>query len=318
MSKGSPKHPSNPKAATPTSDATIIDRLAPAWLLPYLKLARIDRPIGTWLLLFPCWWSLALAELTQRQIIPNPDKLILFALGAIAMRGAGCTWNDIIDRKYDAKVARTANRPLPSGAVSVPQAVAFGVFLSLIGLAVLLSFNRFTVFLAIASLALVAIYPFMKRLTDWPQLVLGLGFNWGALVGWASVTGNLSAAPLALYAGAVAWTLGYDTIYAHQDRDDDIKAGLRSSAIRLGAATPTWVAGFYGVAVLFWAIAGWIAGTGVAFVIGLGLVAAHFAWQVQTLDINNGSNCLARFCSNRTVGLIVFIAIVADMVLRAS
>lgn len=284
-----------------------------AKLKPFIELARIDRPIGTWLLLFPCWWSLALAELTAGQVVPNPDYLLLFVIGAFVMRGAGCTWNDIVDRNYDAQVARTATRPIPAGKVSVAQAVIFAVVLSLIGLAVLLSFNRFTVVLAISSLALVAIYPFAKRHTHWPQLVLGLGFNWGALVGWSAVTGSLSAPPLILYAGSVAWTLGYDTIYAHQDRKDDIKVGVKSTAIRFGAATPTWVSAFYALAILLWGLAGWLAGAQHALFAGLAVAAAHFVWQVRTLDINVAANCLVRFKSNRTIGIIVFVAICAEL-----
>ena len=286
------------------------------WLQPYFKLARVDRPIGTWLILFPCWWSLALAELSTRQVVPNPNYLLLFLLGAFVMRGAGCTWNDIVDRDYDAKVQRTAGRPIPAGQVTVLQAVAFAVFLSLIGLAVLLSFNRFTILLAIASLVLVVAYPFSKRYTYWPQLVLGLAFNWGALVGWSSVTGSLSLAPLALYAGAIAWTLGYDTIYAHQDREDDVKIGVKSTAIKFGKDTQRWLTGFYALAIALWALAGWIVGAQHIYFIGLAIAALHFAWQIQTLDINNADNCLARFKSNRTIGIIVFLAICAEMMLN--
>lgn len=284
------------------------------WLQPYFQLARVDRPIGTWLILFPCWWSLALAEFAARQVIPNPNYLLLFLLGAFVMRGAGCTWNDIVDRDYDAKVQRTATRPIPAGLVTVPNAIAFAVVLSLIGLAVLLSFNRFTIGLAIASLILVIAYPFAKRFTYWPQLVLGLAFNWGALVGWSSVTGSLSAAPLALYAGAVAWTLGYDTIYAHQDREDDVKIGVKSTAIKFGTNTPRWLTGFYALAITLWAIAGWLAGTKNLFFVGLAIAALHFAWQIRTLDIDDADNCLKRFKSNRTIGIIVFLVICAEMI----
>lgn len=280
---------------------------------PFLDLARFDRPIGTWLLLFPCWWSLALAELSLGQVIPNPNSLLLFVIGAFAMRGAGCTWNDIVDRDYDAKVARTASRPIPSGKVTIPQALIFACVLSLIGLMVLLTFNTFTIGLAIASLALVFAYPFAKRFTNWPQLVLGLGFNWGALVGWASATGSLNTAPLVLYAGCVAWTLGYDTIYAHQDREDDLKIGVKSTAIRLAEATPTWIAVFYALAIGLWGLAAWMAGAKTIFFAGLLLAAVHFAWQVRTLDINDATNCLRRFQSNRTIGVIVFLALVGEL-----
>lgn len=286
------------------------------WLKPYFNLARIDRPIGTWLLLFPCWWSLGLAELSAGQVVPNPNYLLLFVIGAFVMRGAGCTWNDIVDRDYDAKVKRTASRPIPSGQVSVTQAMIFAVLLSLIGLGVLLSFNRFTIVLAISSLVLVAIYPFAKRYTHWPQLVLGLGFNWGALVGWSAATGNLSAAPLVLYAGSIAWTLGYDTIYAHQDRADDLKIGVNSTAIRFGKQTKKWVGGFYALAIFLWAVAGWLAGARSVYFLGLLFASFQFSWQVNTLNINHAANCLERFKSNRTIGIILFVAIVAEMLLQ--
>lgn len=273
----------------------------------------MDRPIGTWLLLFPCWWSLALAELSRGQVIPNPIYLLLFVIGAFVMRGAGCTWNDIVDRDIDAKVARTASRPIASGAISVPAAIAFACALSLIGLAVLLNFNQFTIVLAIASLALVLVYPFAKRYTYWPQLVLGLGFNWGALVGWAALTGALVPAPIVLYLGAVCWTLGYDTIYAHQDRSDDLKAGVKSTALRFGEKSKTWIGAFYGFAIVLWGCAGYLAGARSFYFIGLALAAAHFIWQVRTLNINDAKNCLVRFQSNRTIGIIVFVAICAEM-----
>lgn len=286
------------------------------WIKPYLRLARMDRPIGSWLLLFPCWWSLALAELSQGQVVPNPQIMLMFFLGAFVMRGAGCAWNDIVDRDFDAKVARTATRPIPSGQVSVVQALIFAAVLSVIGLLILLTFNTFTVYLAISSLALVAIYPFAKRYTNWPQLVLGLTFNWGALVGWSSVTSQLDAAPLVLYAGCVAWTLGYDTIYAHQDRSDDLDIGIKSTAIHFGEDTVRWVTLFYVVATGLWAIAAWLAGAKHVVYFGLVLMAAHFIWQVRTLEINDPENCLVRFKSNRTIGIIFIAAILAEMALN--
>lgn len=285
----------------------------PSQMQSYLALARVDRPIGSWLLLFPCWWSLALAELSRGQVIPNPTYLLLFVIGAFVMRGAGCTWNDIIDRDIDAKVARTANRPVASGAISVPAAVVFACVLSLIGLAVLLNFNRYTIGLAIASLGLVLIYPFAKRFTYWPQLVLGLGFNWGALVGWTAITGALAPAPIVLYAGAVSWTLGYDTIYAHQDRGDDLKAGVKSTALRFGETSAVWISGFYALALGLWAAAGYLAGARSFFFVGLALAAAHFVWQVRTLNINDAKNCLVRFKSNRTIGIVIFLGICAEL-----
>lgn len=292
-----------------------VDAWAPAVVRPYLRLARFDRPIGSWLLLFPCWWSLGLAEMASGQHWPNPWYGVLFFVGAFAMRGAGCTWNDIVDRDYDAGVARTRSRPIPSGQVSVRQAYAFMAGLLLAGLAVLVQLNAYTIGLAIASLGLVAVYPFMKRFTYWPQLVLGLTFKWGALVGWAASRGSLEWPAVVLYAGCVLWTLGYDTIYAHQDKDDDIALGLKSSAIRLGEATRPWLAGFYAGAVALWTLAGWLAGGGPALMVGLTLAAAHLAWQVATVDIHDPASCLSRFRANRDVGFIVCAGLIADMAL---
>src|SRR5882757_5338783 len=207
-----------------------VDTLAPSWFRPYLRLARADRPIGAWLLLLPCWWSAALAAIATGQPIPDPSHLALFFVGAFVMRGAGCTWNDIVDRDLDAKVARTRSRPIPSGQVSVKAAAVFLVAQALVGLAVLLQFNRFTILVGISSLGIVAIYPLMKRFVSWPQLVLGLAFSWGALMGWAAVFSRLEAPALLLYAGSIAWVIGYDTIYAHQDREDDALIGVKSTA----------------------------------------------------------------------------------------
>lgn len=294
-----------------------VDRWAPAASRPFLRLARADRPIGTWLLLWPCWWSLALAQLTAGQTWPNPWFMALFAIGAFVMRGAGCAYNDYVDREFDAKVERTRNRPIPSGQVSPNQALAFVVALSLIGLAVLVQFNTFTIALGIASLALVMVYPFMKRLTYWPQVILGLTFNWGALVGWAAVYGSLSAAPVLLYAGAVAWTVAYDTIYAHQDKEDDLMLGLKSTAIRFGDNTVAWLSGLYAAAVVLWLAAAVFAGAGIATYTALAFIAAHFTWQVTTLDCSDGDNCLKRFKSNRDVGIALFAGLLAEMALSA-
>src|SRR5215216_8011316 len=225
-----------------------VDTLAPSWARPYLRLARLDRPIGSWLLLMPCWWSVALATIAARERWPNVWHLVLFFIGAFAMRGAGCTWNDIVDRDIDAKVERTRSRPIPSGQVSVMQAAAFLVVQALIGLAVLLQFNRVTISVGIASLVVVAIYPFMKRVTYWPQIVLGLAFSWGALMGWPALFGRLDWRALVLYVGAIAWVIGYDTIYAHQDRDDDALIGVKSTARLFGARTKPMLAGFYALA----------------------------------------------------------------------
>ncbi len=286
-------------------------RVTPRALHPYLRLARIDRPIGTWLLLLPTWWATALAEnLTGSG--PTWLYYLLFAVGALVMRGAGCTVNDIADRKFDAQVARTALRPIPSGQVSVRQALAYLGLLLLIGLAVLLQFNGLTILLGVASLALVFPYPLMKRITYWPQLWLGLTFNWGAWIGWTAVAGELALAPTLLYLGGIFWTLGYDTIYAHQDKEDDIMIGVKSTALRLADATPGWLYGFYGLAVLFFAASGWRLGLSWAFWTALAIMAGHFVWQVRTLATDDPDNCLKRFKSNRDAGLILLAGLLAS------
>lgn len=292
-----------------------VDRHAPEEWRPYLRLARMDRPIGVWLLVFPCWWSQTLAEVSRGQPFPSLRLLVLFAIGALVMRGAGCAWNDYVDREYDARVERTAGRPIPSGQVKPNDALKLVAVLGLVGFLVLIQLNWYTIWLSIASLALVLIYPFTKRFTYWPQLVLGLTFNWGALVGWAAVKGTLSAAPLLLYAGAVLWTIGYDTIYAHQDKEDDLMLGLKSTAIKFGEATGTWLGGLYAGAVVLWAFAGALAGAHLVFFLALALVALQLAWQVSTLDTADPQNCLRRFRSNRDVGAVIFIGAVADMAL---
>ena len=294
-----------------------VDRLAPVTWRPYLLLVRFDRPIGAWLLLFPCWWGQTLAELSLGRAYPSLWYLALFFAGAFLMRGAGCTYNDIVDRDYDAGVARTAARPIPSGQISVAEAQMLLAVLCLAGFVILLQFNLFTIVLGAASLVLVAVYPFMKRLTYWPQLVLGLTFKWGALVGWAAVTGSLALAPIVLYAGCVLWTIGYDTIYAHQDKEDDLAIGLKSTALKFGDATPRWLAAFYAGAILLWAIAGALAGTRLAFFLMLGLAGVQLAWQVATLNVADAGNCLARFKSNRLIGWALFLGLAADMALTA-
>ena len=294
-----------------------VDRHAPAWFRPYARLARFDRPIGGWLLLFPCWWALALAERANGAAYPSLWFVALFAVGAFVMRGAGCTYNDIVDRDIDAGVARTRDRPIPSGQVTTKAAAAFMVGLCLIGLAVLLQFNWYTVVLGASSLLLVAIYPFMKRVTNWPQIVLGLTFKWGALVGWTAVRGVLEWPAILLYVGCVAWTIGYDTLYAHQDKEDDLSLGLGSTALRFGEQTKAWVSGFYGFALVMWAVAAYLAGIGPVGMVALAAAGVHLAWQVVTLDIADPQNCLVRFRSNRDLGWLVFAGFVADMALHA-
>src|SRR5690242_6573513 len=246
-----------------------VDTRAPSWSRPYLRLSRLDRPIGSWLLLMPCWWSAALAAGISGHIGSLPLTTALFFIGAFAMRGAGCTWNDITDRDLDARVERTRSRPIPAGQVSVKQGLVFLVLQSLIGLAVLLQFNRFAILTGIASLVIVAVYPFMKRITWWPQVVLGLAFSWGALMGFAVTLGRIDLTALALYAGSIAWVIGYDTIYAHQDVEDDALIGVRSTARLLGARTAQALLLFYGLAVVLIGVALVLAGTGIPAWIGL-------------------------------------------------
>ncbi len=295
-----------------------VDRFAPASWRPFLRLGRFDRPIGVYLLLFPCWWSQTLAELDSGNPHPNLTYLALFAIGALAMRAAGCAYNDVVDRDIDAKVERTARRPIPAGQVSPAAAIAFAVVCSLVGLAVLINFNRFTIILAAASLALVAAYPFAKRLTRYPQLVLGLAFNWGALVGWAAIEGAIGWPPVLLYVGCVLWTVGYDTIYAHQDKEDDALLGLGSTALQFGDSTASRVGALYSAAVVSWMAAGALAGAHLTYFLAVTLVFLQMSWQVSTLDTRNASNCLRRFRSNRDVGIAVFLGLVADMALSWS
>jgi 4-hydroxybenzoate polyprenyltransferase len=309
-----PAEPTNQRVAD-APPGNWFDAVAPTWVTPYGHLARFDRPIGAWLLLFPCWWSQALAEVSLGRTHPNIWFLVLFLIGAFVMRGAGCTHNDIVDREYDKRVARTASRPIPSGRVTVLQAFLFGIALCLIGLAVLVQFNRFTILLGMASLLLVAVYPFAKRVTNWAQLVLGLTFKWGALVGWAAITAGLAMPALLLYAGSVLWTIGYDTIYAHQDKEDDALLDLKSTALLFGDRTHLYVGGFYATAWLFWFTATTMAGASIVTATALGLVALQMAWQVSTLKIDNPENCLQRFKSNRYIGWLFFLGLVAEMLL---
>ena len=287
-----------------------VDRWAPAPLRPYMRLARLDRPIGTWLLLWPCWWSIALAA----DDIPDLRLMVLFAIGAVAMRGAGCTFNDIVDRDFDARVERTKLRPIPSGAVGVKAAWVFLALQCLVGLAVLLMLSPLAIVLGVSSLAIVAIYPFMKRVTYWPQFVLGLAFNWGALMGYAAARNELTLAPVLLYLGGIAWTLGYDTIYAHQDKDDDALIGVKSTALKFGAATHRWMWGFYGLMTAALVATGIAGALGPIYYIGIALAAAHLARQIVKLDVDDASLCLALFRSNRDFGLIFFAAIAVDRI----
>jgi 4-hydroxybenzoate polyprenyltransferase len=293
-----------------------VDRRAPAPARPYLRLARADRPIGTWLLLWPCWWSLALASAWTGEL-PDPWLFVLFGVGAVVMRAAGCTVNDILDRKIDGKVARTATRPLASGEIGVLRGLVFLAALLAVGLAILVQLSPTAILLGVLSLLLVFPYPLMKRITYWPQAWLGLTFNWGALMGWAAVTDGLAWPALLLYAAGFFWTLGYDTIYAHQDKEDDQLIGVKSAALRLGEASAPWLGGFYAVMVALLAAVGWTAGAGWPFYLGVAALAAHLAWQIATLDIDAPRNCLARFKSNRDAGALLFAGILLSAVLAA-
>jgi 4-hydroxybenzoate polyprenyltransferase len=293
----------------PVADALPLhwaDRLLPRGFRPYARLARLERPIGWWLLLLPGWWAISLAQIGKGGGIPDLRMLGLFLVGSIVMRAAGCTLNDIVDRDLDAKVMRTRLRPLASGQVSVKAAIAFLVALLLAGFAILLQLNRFSIWLGAASLALVAIYPFAKRFTYWPQLFLGLAFNWGALLGFSAVSGYLPAAAFSLYAGGIFWTLAYDTIYAHQDKEDDALVGVKSAALKLGAATKSWLTAFFLLSLAFIDLAGILVGASMIFHAAVIAAAAHGAWQMSALDIDNQDICLKLFRSNRYFGLIIF------------
>ncbi|HEY7459219.1 MAG TPA: 4-hydroxybenzoate octaprenyltransferase [Xanthobacteraceae bacterium] len=288
-----------------------VDRIAPTWARPYLRLARMDRPIGAWLLLLPCWWSTTLAAIASRRA-PDITLLALFGVGAVIMRGAGCTWNDIIDRDLDARVARTRSRPIPSGQVTVAQAFVFAIALSLIGFVILLQFNAFAIATGIASLAIVALYPFAKRVTFWPQFVLGLAFSWGALMGWAAVFGRLDLPAFILYAGSIAWVIGYDTIYAHQDREDDAIIGIRSTARLFGLETKTALSIFYAAAVSLVTLSVLLCGGGMLAFAGAFAFALHLVWQIRRIDVNDPAHCLRLFRSNRDAGLLLFAGLALD------
>ena len=307
-------------AAARVADATgnWVDTRAPPWSRPYLRLSRLDRPIGSWLLLMPCWWSAALAAGVIGSIGQLPLIIVLFFIGAFVMRGAGCTWNDITDRDLDALVERTRSRPIPAGQVSVPQAIAFLVIQALIGLAVLLQFNGFAVATGIASLVIVAVYPFMKRITWWPQIVLGLAFSWGALMGFAVTFARIDLTALALYAGSIAWVIGYDTIYAHQDAEDDALIGIKSTARLFGDRTYQALIVFYGLAVILIGVALTLAGVLWPAWVGLAAFAAHLGWQIARLDVGVPALCLRVFKSNRDAGLLLFAGLLVDAVMRTA
>jgi 4-hydroxybenzoate polyprenyltransferase len=286
-----------------------VERWIPAGFRPYCRLARLDRPIGSWLLLFPGWWSIALAAPSGG--LPSLRLLLLFLVGAVVMRGAGCTINDIADRDFDRRVARTAVRPIASGAVTLPRAFAFLAVQLLIGLLILVQLRPLAIALGLASLVLIVAYPFMKRITYWPQAFLGLTFNWGALLGYAAATGGLAPAPVLLYGAGIAWTLVYDTIYAHQDKEDDALIGVRSTALKFGAASRRWLWLFAGAMLLLLGATKVAAGLGPIVWLGFIGVAVHLAWQIAAVDFDDPADCLAKFRANRWLGWILLIAIIA-------
>ncbi|MHA7774258.1 4-hydroxybenzoate octaprenyltransferase [Roseibium sp. M-1] len=303
------------KDTGPVADAVKrhwVDTRLPAAFRPYARLARWERPIGWWLLLWPCLWSAALAAVAAGQGWPNPWHLLLFFIGAVAMRGAGCTYNDVVDVDIDSRVERTRSRPIPAGQVTKSQAKVFMVLQALVGLVVLLQFNTFTILLGMASLIPVAIYPFMKRVTDWPQLFLGFAFSWGALMGWAAVFGSLSWSPLFLYFGGICWTIGYDTIYAHQDKEDDALVGVRSTARLFDEYTKPVLVLLYACATALFFLAAMFADAGPAAFLGILAGLVHLGWQIAVLDIDDGDQCLKLFRSNGTYGWILFAGFVAD------
>ena len=292
-------------------------RLAPERVRPWLELMRFDRPIGTWLLLLPCWQGLALAA-ASREAAGGPWwspydlwLFVAFGIGAVAMRGAGCALNDIVDRDFDRAVLRTRNRPIASGKIGIAGAAALGLGLCLIGAAVLPTLNMAAIAIGLVAILPAAFYPFAKRLTWWPQLALGIAFNWGVLVGWAAIAGSLSLPPLLLYAGGICWTVGYDTIYALMDQEDDRQIGVKSTALLLGDRSRPAIGIFYAGAVALAGIAGYAAGLGPLFWIGLAALGVHFAWQVRVLRIHDRTNCLRLFHANRDAGFLLLLAIIA-------
>ena len=288
-----------------------VDHYAPEWSRPYLRLSRADRPIGTWLLLLPCWWGLFLSAVQQGRFGWEGLWIMIgCGMGAWLMRGAGCTWNDITDRHFDGQVERTRSRPIPSGQVTAKKAAVWMVLQALIALCILLTFNTNAILLGFISLVPVTIYPFAKRYTYWPQVFLGIAFNWGALLAWTAHSGSLGLPAILLYAAGLGWTLFYDTIYAHQDKEDDVMIGVKSTALLFGAATPRWLTKFLILTVL-------LMGAGIALalidaspltlILALGAPWAmgwHLVWQLRKLDIDDSDGLLALFRSNRDAGMI--------------
>ncbi len=294
---------------------SFVHALPQGWI-PFAQMMRLDRPIGWWLLLLPCWWGLLLAQVANGDRAPDLSKAALFLLGAIVMRAAGCIVNDIADRDIDAMVERTRNRPLASGQVSVKAALALLAVLLAIGLAILLQFNRTTIITGMASLVIVAIYPLMKRITYYPQFVLGLAFNWGALVGWSAIRGTIEFPALLLYVGGISWTMAYDTIYAHQDKDDDAIVGVKSTALKFGESSIYWLTGFFALALLLVDLSLWQAKAPWPVHFGVAAAAAHAAWQLKRFDGNDSALCLKLFRSNRIFGLLIVLGLLIGLMLQ--
>ena len=289
-----------------------VKNLLPKPVQPYALLMRLDRPIGTWLLLLPCWWSLALGwRLNQEKIslLELGYLYFLFSIGAILMRGAGCTINDLWDRKLDQLVARTADRPIASGVVGVNNAVLFLLLQLTLSLTILLQLNKTCWFLGILVLLLVFSYPAFKRFTYWPQLILGLTFNWGALMGWASITGQIDISSVILYLAGIFWTLGYDTIYAHQDKEDDALIGIKSSALALKSSTKLFIYTVYTITIFGIFLIGWINGFSIPFYLFILIAFCQLIWQIRTVNLDNPRECLSKFKSNRLFGFLITFAI---------
>ncbi|NRA87986.1 MAG: 4-hydroxybenzoate octaprenyltransferase [Rhizobiales bacterium] len=298
------------------------DKWLPVKYRPYFQLMRLDRPVGIWLLLWPCFWGqiIGLTELGSADITYSYSviiyQIILFIIGAVIMRGAGCAYNDLVDYKYDSQVERTKSRPLPSGSVSTKQAKYFLFGLLCLGFLVLIQFNLVTFFVGAGSLILIATYPWMKRFTYWPQAFLGLTFNWGALLGFTAITGYLSPSVFFLYLAGVFWTIGYDTIYAHQDKDDDMMIGLKSTAILFGDKTKLWLTVLYGFAIACFMISGLYAGFGLTYILLFCLISLHLVWQIYKLDLNDADLCLKLFKSNILFGGIVTLVLILSYTLN--
>ncbi|XP_046747808.1 4-hydroxybenzoate polyprenyltransferase, mitochondrial isoform X2 [Diprion similis] len=295
--------------------STLVNK-SPVSIQPYLRLMRIDKPIGSWLLFWPCGWSIALAA--PPGMIPDPQMLALFGLGAFIMRGAGCTINDMWDRDIDKRVARTKDRPLVSGEVTQLEALVFLSGQLGLGLSVLLQLNWYSILLGASSLGLVVIYPLMKRITHWPQLILGMTFNWGALLGWSAVQGSCDwSVCLPLYVAGVCWTILYDTIYAHQDKVDDILLGIKSTALKFGDNTKVWLSCFGTSMISSLLTSGIMVDQTWPYYVAVGVIGSHLANQIYTLNIDNPTDCANKFVSNHRVGLILFTGIVLGNLLRS-